>query len=67
MRATRPLKVCPSAIIKHRGLCHTFFLSKETVKKKQDHRFQNPFLVKIINIDLLFIFDIVMKSVVAMH
>ena len=44
---------------------HTFFLLKETVCKKQDHSLQCSIWVQIKNI--LFNFDIVLKSVVSMQ
>ena len=51
--------------IKHRGLYCTFFLLKETVCKKQDHSLQCSIWVQIKNI--VFNFDIVLKSVVGMQ
>ena len=51
--------------IKHRGSYHTFFLLKGAVWKKQDHSLQSSIWVQIKNI--VFNFDIVLKSVVGMQ
>jgi hypothetical protein len=51
--------------IKHRGLYHTFFLLNKAAWKKQDLSFQSSVWVQIKNI--VFNFDIVLKSVVGMQ